>query len=114
MLYWTDAGSMLTKTHQNHPIVAYVGVIYSLVVLLLNLAGVAAATFPSTTPWAMGIAGLGSWQAVLYVLATFHFSIFKIHPKPWHCSISFFVSASFVSIFWGIYAQDPVVSTSLC
>ncbi|CAM0151755.1 unnamed protein product [Urochloa decumbens] len=113
-LYWSGSLPVFKETHQTHPNLAYIGVVYSLVVVLLNLAGVAAAYFPSTTPFPLDIAGLAAWQSMISVLVNFHVATFIVHPKLISSIISMFVSLFIITVFWGMVAQDPNVrSTSL-
>ncbi|XP_062182027.1 uncharacterized protein LOC133886292 [Phragmites australis] len=108
-VYWSGAIATLMEMNKTQPTETFCLVLYLLVSLILMLVGVAAATFPSITPWKMGFAGLGSWQAMMFVLVTFHLATFKLHLKPMYSWISMVISSILVSTFWGICAQDPLV-----
>ncbi|CAL4985391.1 unnamed protein product [Urochloa decumbens] len=112
-LYWSGSLPVFKEIHQTHPNLAYIGVVYSLVVVLLNLAGVAAAYFPSTTPFPLDIAGLAAWQSMISVLVNFHVATFIVHPKLISSIISMFVSLFIITVFWGMVAQDPNVLHAL-
>ncbi|KAL6868227.1 hypothetical protein ACP4OV_015072 [Aristida adscensionis] len=107
-LYWGSAAGMIMQMHKTHAAVAYSCVMYSLIALLLIFVGVIAASFPSSTPCKMGFAGLGAWQALIFIVATYHLATFKLHLEPKYSIGTMCASSLILSILWAIAGQDPI------
>lgn len=112
-LYWTGAAAILLDLNNTNSSEAYSFVLYSLFSLTVMLISVIIATFPTTAPVDIEFAGLGAWQAAMFVIATFHLATFKLHLEPRHFWISLIVSSILFSVFWGVSSQDPLVSNYL-
>ncbi|XP_034593473.1 uncharacterized protein [Setaria viridis] len=83
--------------------------IYGAFALVLMSLGLCASTFPSSSPLAAGMAGLGGWQAFVFTLGTFHMASLKYYSNTEECFYSFLGAFAVITVYWGFAAQDPLL-----
>lgn len=83
--------------------------IYGTVGIMLMLVGLCASTFPSSSPCAASIAGLGGCQALIFILGTFHIASLNYYSSTEQCFYCFLGASGAVIFYWGLSAQDPWV-----
>ncbi|CAO2141138.1 unnamed protein product [Urochloa humidicola] len=103
------ATGVLYNMQKMHSDWVHWGSICFVICLVLMLNGLSAASFPSSTPLALGTAGLGAWTAYVYMLATFHVASLKFHSHVEECVYSMILSSVVVTLHWGYSSQDPLI-----
>lgn len=113
-IFMGAATGVLDNMQKNQPNWVRWGSFYFATSLVVMLNGLSAASFPSSTPQALGTAGFGAWKAYVYMLATFHVASLKFHSNVKECVCSMVVSTVLVTLHWGYSSQDPLVRQMFC
>ncbi|KAL6868215.1 hypothetical protein ACP4OV_015060 [Aristida adscensionis] len=109
IMYWRGTIMALTQMSKIRADVSYICSLGFTICLLLILLGGIAARLPARAPWSQGVAGLGAWQSLLFILGTFHVDTFQFHPEALYSFCSMLICATLVTIYWGYSAQDPLI-----
>lgn len=101
-MFWGATTGVLDKMHEKKAI-------YFAISLVIMLSGAAASSFPKSAPIALGMAGLGAWKALMFVLVTFHIGSLKYHDNSVECLCSGIISTALVTTYWAYSSQEPLV-----
>lgn len=111
-MYWKDTTSLLNKVRAiSGPFASVLseGFAISQAGMLI---GIAASSFPKSSPWALAAASNGSLFAVLFNIAAFHLEIFEFLPAI-VLLISWVLFSVAFAAYWCVGSQDLTVSYTI-